>query len=226
MDQTVQIIDITETQAVESKALQLPDKARLIVVDSNDGMTMADNTVNDIDTMIKEIDGVFQPLANKAHQAHIAITGKWKEVKQPLVNAKDYLVVQVKKYKIKLREEAEAETRRLEAIARKVEEDRHILEAEQAEKDGNIEEAQAIIEEPIYIQAPVVKAEMPKVNNKKYQILPRARIVSKLDVIKTVANNPALQDLIDINQSVANQKAKTFGKALSATIKGLEYYEE
>ena len=226
MEQTAKVIDITETQAIESKALALPEKARLIVVDSSDGMTMADDTVNVIDAMIKEIDGTFQPMANKAHLAHKAITTKWAEIKQPLTDAKSYLVSQVKQYKIKLREAAEAEEKRLREIALKEEEDRRMKEAEQAEKEGNHEEAEAIIQEEIYVPPPVVKVEMPKVNNTKYRVMPRARIINKMDVIKAVAMNPALQDLIDINQSAANNKAKALGKSLDATIKGLQYYED
>jgi hypothetical protein len=41
-----------------------------------------------------------------------------------------------------------------------------------------------------------------------------------------VASNPTLIDLLDINVTVANQKAKAFGTNLGKIIKGLEYYED
>ncbi len=223
---TAAILPITETQEVEQKALALPEKARLIVVDSNEGLEIADKTVNDISAMIKEIDSTFEPISQKAFQAHRAITSKWKEVKKPLEDAKDYLVNQVKTYQRKLREAAEAEQRRLAEIARKEEEERRLAEAAQAEADGNHEEAEAIIQEEIYIPEPVVKIETPKVDNRKYATRPKARVVNKMSVIKSVAENRALQDLIDINMSVANGKAKALGKELGKVIPGLEYYEE
>lgn len=221
-----QVIPISEVTAIESKAMHLPEKARLIVVDSNDGMTIADNTVKDLDLMIKEVSDFFDPLVKKAHEAHKALTGKRGEVIKPLEDAKTYLVNQVKTYQRKLKEAAEAEARRLAEIARKEEEERRLAEAEQAMADGNEEEANAILEEPVYVAPVQVKPEMVKVDNRKYATRPKARVVNKLDVIKAVAVNPALQDLLDINITVANQKARAFGKELGRVIKGLEYYEE
>jgi len=223
---TAAALPITETQEVEQKALALPEKARLIVVDINEGLEMADRTVKDIDGMIKDVEAFFEPLVKAAHESHKALTTRRSTVIDPLKKAKDYLVSQVKTYQRKLRETAEAEQRRLAEIARKEEEERRLAEAAQAEADGNIEEAEAIIQEEIYIPEPVVKIETPKVDNRKYATRPKARVVNKMSVIQAVAKNQALQDLIDINISVANGKAKALGKELGKVIPGLEYYEE
>jgi hypothetical protein len=189
-------------------------------------MTIADNTVKDLDLMIKEVSDFFDPLVKKAHEAHKALTGKRGEVIKPLEDAKIYLVNQVKTYQRKLKEAAEAEARRLAEIARKEEEERRLAEAEQAMADGNEEEANAILEEPVYVAPVRAQVETPKVDNRKYASRPKARVVNKLDVIKAVAVNPALQDLLDINITVANQKARAFGRELGKVVKGLEYYEE
>ncbi len=226
MTPEAQVIDITPTTEVETRALAIHEKARLVVVTDNDSMAIADNTKGLIKDMIKEIDATFKPMADKAFQAHRAITGKWKEVVQPLKDADEYLTGQVKGYLRKLEEERQAEERRLAEIARKEAEERRLAEALQAEAEGNTEEAQAIIEEEVFIPTPVVKIETPKVDGRKYAMRPKARVINKLDVIKTVAMNPALIDLIDINMTVANQKAKGMGKDLGKAIKGLEYYEE
>lgn len=226
MTPEAQVIDITPTTEVETKALAIPEKARLIVVSDNDSMTLADNTKGAIKEMLKEIDSVFKPLADKAFQAHRAITGKWKEVKAPLEEADQYLTGQVKGYLRKLEEIRQAEERRLREVARKQEEERRLAEALEAEKEGNVEEAQAILEEEMFVPPPVVKVDTPKVDGRRYAVKPKARIISKMDIIKTVASNPSLADLIDINMTVANQKAKAFGANLGKIIKGLAYYEE
>jgi hypothetical protein len=218
-------IDITPTVEVETKALAIPEKARLIVVSDNDSMTMADNTKAAIRDMVKEIDSVFKPLADKAFAAHRAITGKWKEIKAPLEEADAYLTGQVKGYLRKLEEIRQAEEHRLREEARKQEEERRLAEALQAEQEGNKEEAQAILEEEVYIPPPVVKINAPKVDNRKYRTIPRAKCIDKMKLIRFVANNPALADLLDFNQSVGNTKAKSMGKELN-NIPGLEYYEE
>jgi CRISPR/Cas system-associated protein Csx1 len=220
---TIQLSD--ETNAVEKKALAIPDQAKLIVVSDKDSMAMADNTVEAIGALIKEVDGTFKPLADKAFQAHRSITAKWKEVKQPLEDAKTYLVNQVKAYQRKVREEAEAEQRRLAEIARKQEEERRLAEALQAEAEGNTEEAQAIIEEEMFVPTPIVKPDVQKVDNRKYRTIPRARVTNKMALIRFIAANPALADLLDVNQSVINNKAKAMGKEIN-NIPGLSYYEE
>jgi hypothetical protein len=224
MNESAKVLPITETTEIESKALALPEKARLIVVDSNEGMTMADNTVKDLDAMLKEIDGTFKPIADKAFQAHRAVTGKWKEIKQPLEDAKLYLVNQVKTYQRKIKEAAEAEARRLAEKARQDEEERLLLEAEQAEKEGNHEEAEAILEAPVYVAPVIIKPDIPKVDNRKYAIKWKARVVDKMAVIKFVAANPMFADLLSINESVANQKARSMGKEMK--IPGLVSVEE
>jgi hypothetical protein len=218
-------IDITPTIEVETKALAIPEKAHLVVVTDNESMTLADNTKAAIKDMIKEIDATFKPLADKAFQAHRAITGKWKEVKAPLEEADQYLTGQVKGYLRKLEEIRQAEEKRLREEAFKTEEERRLREAEELEKEGNHVEAEAVIQEEIYVPPPIVRSEAPKVDNRRYRTIPRARCVDKMKLIKFVAMNPALADLLDINQSAINNKAKSMGKEIN-NIPGLEYYEE
>lgn len=218
-------IDITPTVEVETKAMAIPEKAHLVIVTDNDSMTLADNTKGAIKEMLKEIDSVFKPLADKAFQAHRAITSKWKKVKAPLEEADAYLTGQVKGYLRKLEEIRQAEERRLREEARKAEEERRLAEALEAEKEGNVEEAQAILEEEMFVPPPVVKVDVPKVDNRKYRTIPRARCIDKMKLIRFVAQNPALADLLDYNSSVGNNKAKSMGKEIN-NIPGLSYYEE
>lgn len=225
MQEPAKVIEIPQND-IERQAMALPEKARLIVVEDNDAMDVADRAKDDIKAMVKTVDEFFKPMADKAFQAHRAITSKWNEVKNPLLEADKYLTAQVKGYLRKCEEIRLAEERRLAEIARKAEEERRLIEAEIAEKEGNHEEAEAIIQEPIYVPPPVVESTAPKADGRKYRTLPRARVIDKMKVIKAVAMNPGLQDLLDINISVANQKAKSFGKTLDSAIPGLQYYEE
>jgi len=219
-------IDITpDIQEIDRQALAIPDQARLIHVTDNGTMQLADNTVNAINDFLKKVDEHYKPMADQAFKSHRMITSRWKEVKQPLEDAKAHLVNQVKAYTRKLEEIRQAEERRLREEARKQEEERRLAEALQAEQEGNEEEAQAILEEEIYVPPPVVKVEAPKVDNRKYRTIPRARCIDKMKLIRFVAQNPALADLLDYNSSVGNTKAKSMGKEIN-NIPGLSYYEE
>jgi hypothetical protein len=219
-------IDITPEREIESQALVMSEQARLISVTDKMSMEIADNTVDEIGKAITRINNHYKPLADAAFKSHRLITTQWNKMKQPLEDVKTHLVNQVKAYQRKVREEAEAEQRRLAEIARKQEEERRLAEALEAEKEGKVEEAQAIIEEEVFVPTPVVRPDVPKVDGRRYATKPKARVINKMDVIKVVASNPTLIDLLDINVTVANQKAKAFGTNLGKIIKGLEYYEE
>jgi len=219
MQETATVLNISETQEVESKALALPEKAHLIVVDSNDGMEMADKTVSDITDMIKEIDSTFKPLADKAFQAHRAITGKWNEVKKPLEEAKTYLVNQIKGYQRKLRELKEAEEARLREIARKEEEERRLREAEALEAEGRTEEVEEILNEPITYVAPAVKIETPKVDNRMYRTTLKVKVNDRIKFLSAVKPETLVELLNEsawttIENGLA-KKAKALGKAFN-----------
>ena len=224
--ETATMIDITpEIEEIDRQALTIPNQARLVRVVDNGTMQLADNTVNAINDFIKKVDEHYKPMADAAFKTHRSITARWKEVKQPLEDAKAHLVNQVKAYQRKVEEERQAEERRLAEIARKAEEERRLAEALEAEKEGNVEEAQAILEEEMFVPPPVVKVDVPKVDNRKYRTIPRCRCIDKMKLIRFVAQNPALADLLDYNSSVGNNKAKSMGKEIN-NIPGLEYFED
>jgi len=215
---------IDETTEIESKALALPEKAKLICVTDNDSMAWADRAKQDLKAMVKEVDDVFKPMADKAFQAHRAITGKWKEIKAPLEEAEAYLVFQVKGYLRKVKEAEDAERRRLEEIARKEAEERALAEAEALAAEGRQEEADAVMEEEIYVPAPVVQHTAPKVDQRTYRTTWKAKVIDKVALIKFVAANPAMQHLFDVNQKAINDLARSQMKAMR--IPGVQAYEE
>jgi hypothetical protein len=210
---TIQLAD--ETNEIESKALAIPEQAKLIVVTDNDTMAMADNTVDAISDMMKEVDSTFKPMADKAFQTHREITGRWKQIKQPLEDAKTYLVNQIKGYKRKVQEAVEAEQRRLTEIARKQEEERRLAEAIQAEQEGNEAEAQAIIEEEMFVPTPVVHVDTPKLDNRRYA----TRWTWKVTDINKVPREYLMVDQIKVNGIVRAMKGQT-------RIAGIEVFED
>jgi hypothetical protein len=226
---TIQLAD--ETNAVEKKeALAIQQEiggvpSPVKVIDS-ETMTLADNRVAKATFAIKVIEEKLGPRRDAAHKLHKSLTSLIAEMSAPWKEDRDFHIGQVKAYQRKVREEAEAEQRRLAEIARQQEEERRLAEALEAEKEGKVEEAQAIIEEEMFVPTPIVRPDVPKVDGRRYATKPKARVINKMDVIKVVASNPTLIDLLDINVTVANQKAKAFGANLGKIIKGLEYYEE
>jgi len=212
---------------IESKALALPDQAKLITVTDNDSMERANTFKLDIKAMIKEIDEWFKPLADKAFQSHRAITGKWNETKAPLKAADDHVTNQVKLYLAEVRRAQEAEEARLREKARKEEEERRLAEAAELEAEGRADEADEILEAPVTYVAPVVRIETPKIDNRMYRTQLKVRVKDRLvflakcppDVLLMCLNEAAWTTI----ESGLSRKAKALGRAFN--MPGCEVYE-
>jgi hypothetical protein len=204
---------------IESKALALPDQAKLISVTDNESMERANTFKLDIKAMIKEIDEWFKPLADKAFQSHRAITSRWNETKKPLQDADAHVTNQVKLYLAEVRRAQEAEEARLREIARKEEEERRLAEAAELEAEGRSDEADEILEAPVTYVAPVVRIETPKVDNRMYRTQLKVRVKDRLvflakcppDVLLMCLNEAAWQTI----EAGLSRKAKALGKAFS-----------
>lgn len=215
-------------QEIESKALAIPEQAKLIAVTDNASMERANTFKLDIKAMMKEVDDWFKPIADKAFQAHRAITGKWNETKAPLKAADDHLTNQVKLYLAECRRIQEAEEARLREIARKEEEERRLAEAEALEKEGRPEEAEEILSQPVTYVAPVVRVETPKVDNRMYRTQIKVRVKDRMtflakcppDVLLMCLNEAAWATI----ESGLSRKAKALGKAFSQA--GCELLEQ
>ncbi len=214
-------------QEIESKALAIPERAKLIAVTDNDSMERANQFKLDIKAMMKEVDDWFKPIADKAFQAHRAITGKWNETKAPLKAADDHLTNQVKLYLAECRRIQEAEEARLREIARKEEEERRLAEAEELEKEGRPEEAEEILSQPVTYVAPVVTVQTPKVDNRMYRTQLKVRVKDRMIFLKNVKPETLLEILNEAAwttiESGLSRKAKALGKAFSQA--GCEIYE-
>jgi hypothetical protein len=201
---------------IEAKAMAIPDRARMILVTDNGSMELANNFKMDIRAMIKEIDEWFKPLADKAFQAHRAITQKWNETKKPLQDADAHVTTQVKNYLAEIRRQQEAEEARLREIARKEEEERRLREAEALEAEGRQDEADEVLSEPITYVAPVVRMETPKVDNRMYKTQLKVKVNDRMKFLRSVKPEALCELLTDKAwegvESGLSKKAKALGK--------------
>lgn len=218
---------INLNQEIESKALAIPEQAKLITVTDNESMERANTFKLDIKAMMKEVDDFFKPMADKAFAAHRAITRKWNETKAPLKAADDHVTNQVKFYLAEVRRKQEAEEARLREIARKEEEERRLAEAEALEKEGRPEEAEEVLSEPITYVAPVVRIETPKVDNRMYRTQLKVRVKNRIVFLTSVRPEVLIDCLNEAAwstiESGLSRKAKALGRAFN--MPGCEVYE-
>lgn len=157
---------------IEKKAASLPQEVqeRIPVIAGQEDLTRANNALAYIRQVRKAISDVFGPIVDDARKAWKTALGKKQGLEKPLDEAEAFVKGSIKGYSLKLareRQEAEdAEKKRLAGIARVAEE--KIQEAIEAERVGDKERADSILEEAV-VQveeetkgAPVVIPEVPK----------------------------------------------------------------
>jgi hypothetical protein len=167
---------------LEQRALTLPETARTIAIVTALDYERAGEFLLTVKDLRKEIQQTFDPLIQKAHDAHKAIITERKRHEEPLIQAEGMvkpLMVAWDREQSRIREEKE---RLLREEARKQEEERRLQQAIEAELEGNKEEAEAIISEPVYVPPVILPKSTPKVvgistkTNWKFRITDMAKI--------------------------------------------------
>ncbi|HPD58330.1 MAG TPA: hypothetical protein PKW17_13890 [Smithellaceae bacterium] len=148
---------------VTERALTVPEKAKAIIIRSNDDFVRAGEILTVIKSLRKEIDATFDPIIKKAFEAHKEAVAQKKKVDAPLVEAEGIVKPRMAAWNAEQERIRREEEERLREIARKEEEERRLKEAIAAEKSGNKEEAEAILETPIEPPPVVIPKTTPKV---------------------------------------------------------------
>ncbi len=182
---------------------------------NNETYLQAGEIFNAIRAMEKKIEAFFEPLCKKADEAHKALTSAKREELAKLKPLKDHINSQQTLYNI----EQEGIRRKKEEILRqealKREEEERLQAALQAEKEGNKAEAEAILEEPVFIPVPIVEKTVPKVAGQTMTTIWKWRIFKEI----LIPREYLCVDEIKINGVVRALKDKT-------NINGIEIYPE
>ena len=160
---------------LETTALSYPDKAKQLTISSAQDYTAAGEFVKSVDGLIREVEGSFKPLIEKAHMTHKAMIAEMNRHLTPLQTAKTMargLMIGWDRLQEMKRREEEA---RLQDLARKVEEDAKIQTAFKAAVEGRTV-WRYILNEEIYVPPIIVKKDVPKVNGVRFQTVWRWRI--------------------------------------------------
>lgn len=227
MEQTARVIDITqepEVTEIKVETARYVEPVRTFHVIDNGTMDMANNTIKDINGRLKAIDEKLEPKKKIAYQAYKEWVFLIDELKKPLEDAKKYLQGEGKKYLEEQERIRREEERRLAEIARKEEEERRLAEAEAAEKAGDHEEAEAIINEPVYVPPPIVEKTVPKVDNRLFAKRWKGRGVDKLKAVKFIALNPQYLNLLTFDDPAINSMARSIKGP--SPVPGIEFFEE
>ena len=212
--------ELIETKVMDDKAAVSLHFAQNFLIISEDTCKMAIEYEQGLSSLIKEIDATFDPHIKKAFETHRGLVAEKKKHIEPVEESKRLIkgkrIVYVDEQE-RLRKEAEA---KLQAEARRLAEEAALRDAIAAEAEGRLEEAEAILDEPVSVPVVTIAKTTPSAGvGGAIREVWSARIVNKMDVIKAVLAGQASPELIDINMVVANGLARSL--KLSMNVPGL-----
>ncbi len=205
-----------QIQEVDAKALSVIEEADAVIITNTLSYVKAGELWTIITKMKKEVDASYDPIISANHLAHKKAINQKAKIFDPLKRAGKYVKSAMEKYdfvqeQIRLKEET-----RLREIAREEEEERQLAEALEAEQNGEKEEAETILEAPVYVPPVVVQKTTPKLKGGPvYRTTWKFRIVDESKIPKEFMT----PDLVRIGQSVRAMKDAT-------NIPGIESYSE
>jgi hypothetical protein len=218
-------LQLIETNEVETKALSIMEKVRLVRVIDAPTYIAAGEMFKDITAIMKEVEDSFDKNIKLWHEGHKnALADKAKHW-NPLDAAKRAVKKLMSDYDLEQERIRQAEQRRLEELARKAEEERLLQEAIMAEEEAKAngatkEEAEqvaaTIIEEPVYVAPVTVQKATPKLaGGPVYRTVWKFRIKDAHLIPRQymIPNEVAIGSVV---RSLKNQ----------ANIPGIEPYEE
>lgn len=146
------------TQATEAKqnALALYEQARAMVIKNDDDYVAAGEALVRVKRGAKKVNEVFDPIVKSNYDAWKTAVAQKKKVLEPLEKAKAVIGPLMAQYQ----EAKETERRRTEAQA---EEEARIDAAAGAERNGDTEEAEDILNGNTFVPPAIPQQEAPKV---------------------------------------------------------------
>lgn len=200
---------VVDSSAITEKALTFPDQARALRIADAESYQGACDFLKGVKALRTEIAETFEPHIKRAHEAHKALLKEKADAEAPLAEAervaKSVLVVYDQAQERIRRDEAA----RLQAEARRQEEERRLADAVALEAAGDQAEAEALIEAPIDVPVVAVASFTPNVAGISYREMWSANVTSLAALIKYVAAHPQFSALLLANMPALNAQARS-----------------
>jgi len=153
-------LKLIETNEVKTKSLSIVEQSKAIKIVDSKSYEKAAYMWKALGLMLKEIDDKCDKNISLWHQGHKNAVAEKKEYYDPVDQERRIKKKEMDSYEQEQEQKRLAEQKRLEEDAKKLAEEQLLNDAIDAEKDGNTEIADAILQESVYVP-PVV---LPKTN--------------------------------------------------------------
>ncbi len=135
-----------DLEQLKKDALGFPERAKRMIVHNEKTLNLANDFLQSIKLIMREIANTFNPIIKKAHEVHKEAVKQKKEHEAPLVEAERTIKLHIGAYleeQARIRREAEEKARR-EEEERQKKEDKILAEAKVLEDSGKEKEAQSL----------------------------------------------------------------------------------
>lgn len=142
--------------------LSAVERAGQIVINTNNDYLAADSFCAGLKDLEKQVDAMFDEHIDAAFKAHRALTAKKKKFSEPIQDARKIIKGKLDVYERAQEAIREEQERKLQSEAKKQAEERALAAALAAEKDGDKQTSDAIMQEPVTVPVVAVAKFTPK----------------------------------------------------------------
>ncbi len=204
-----------EVKEIERELIAIKTQAMSLQVVDNQTYLQAGEYLKAFKGLERKIKDYFKPLKDASHKAWRNICDRENEEIEKLKPTISYLNSQMVTYNQEQERLRREEAERLRREAEKLAEERKLQAAIEAENAGYKEEAEAILDEPVFIPPPIVAKEIPKIAGQAVVKTWKWRLID----INLVPRQYLKVDEVAVNGIARSLKEK-------AQIPGIEFYPE
>ena len=209
---------------IEQEVMPVVQQAKNIQVVDQPSETAAGEVLSVVKALLNKVQEQFGPAVEAAHKSHKEALAVKKRFEDPLKAAELSIKRAIGGYRAKLQAEADAERRRLEAIARKEAEEARRKEVEALRKAGEASAAAVKMHIPVVVKPVAQVALPPKPKGFHTRDNWKARVTDLMELVQSIADGSASIEYIEPNMQMLNSRARALKDKLR--ISGVEAYND
>ena len=206
----MEVLEKAPKMIEENRALEV--RARAVAIIKNDDQAReAGAMLVEVNRTLKQWESLLDPVVAAAYKTHKEATWVKNEVAAPLESAKRLIGAGLAGYKYEQKRRAQEEAARIQAEIKKQQEEIQIAQAEQLEKAGNRQLAEAVISAPVIV--PTIAPQTFKADGVSFRSTWDAEIIDLLELCKAVAADAVSvraikPDMMFLNSMARNLKGE------------------
>ena len=213
MEAQVEVVT-PEIQQETSKALTIVESAHSLVIKDVTDYRYAQVTMKEVKDRIKELTDTRMAQTRPLDESKAKIIAFFAIPLEKLEKAKGYLNQIMVKFTEEQETKRREEERRLQEEARKRAEEEALQQAIEAEAAGDKEEAEAIIQEPVYVPPIKVVSEIPKSKESHIRETWSCELISLEELVKGISEGKAPLMAVKADMVFLNEQARAYKQAL------------